>query len=84
MLTIPNLVESLRTRLGVQAAAHGHSMEGEASGILRGALSAPEPEPSGGLASRPNRRFVERSGAIELAPPARAPAREPPSFEEPE
>ena len=38
-ITIRNLDETLKARLRVRAAHHGHSMEEEARRILRGALA---------------------------------------------
>jgi plasmid stability protein len=43
-ITIRNLDDSLKSRLRVQAAVHGQSMEAEARDILRCALN---PEPQG-------------------------------------
>jgi plasmid stability protein len=67
-LTIRNLDEDLKTRLRLEAAAHGHSMEEEARHILRRALSVRKSE--AGLGSRIRRRF-EVHGGVELELPSR-------------
>lgn len=67
-LTIRNLDEDLKTRLRVQAAAHGRSMEEEVRHILRRALSVRTSET--GLGSRIRRRFAALGG-VELELPAR-------------
>ncbi|MDH4571871.1 FitA-like ribbon-helix-helix domain-containing protein [Salinicola acroporae] len=65
-ITIRNLDEPLKTRLRLQAASHGHSMEEEVRVILRGALSPPQT----GLGSRIKARFAE-SGGVDLELPVR-------------
>ena len=49
-ITIRNLEDALKSRLRIQAAVHGRSMEDEARDILRSALSR-EPAPHGNLAA---------------------------------
>ena len=44
-ITIRNLDDSLKSRLRVQAAVHGRSMEDEARDILRSSLNQEPPEP---------------------------------------
>jgi len=67
-LTIRNLDDNLKTRLRVEAALHGNSMEEEARAILRRALTKPTGE--GGLGSRIYRRFAA-VGGVDLDLPAR-------------
>ena len=77
-ITIRNLDNEVKTRLRIQAAAHGRSMEEEARVILRGAV-----ERQGGpanLASAIRARFAPLGG-VELDIPPRSPMREPPRFE---
>lgn len=78
MLTVRNLDESLKSRLRIQAAQHGCSMEEEVREILRQTLMVPEPQKK--LASRLHKRFKASTGGIDLDIPARTPARTPPSF----
>ena len=73
-LTIRNIDDGLKTRLRVQAARHGRSMEEEVRQILRECL-APEAEQQG-LGSLLHRRFAE-VGGVELELPERRPARSP-------
>ncbi|KIP17209.1 MULTISPECIES: FitA-like ribbon-helix-helix domain-containing protein [Burkholderia] len=77
-MTIRNLDEPLKTRLRVQAARHGRSMEEEARDILRSALSV-EP-PQGNTLVDTIRRRIASFGGIELELPAREPIREPDEF----
>ncbi len=78
-LTIRNLEESLKSRLRVQAATHGRSMEEEARALLRAALSSEDREAKG-LGSAIHALFREFVG-LEIAVQPREPMREPPSFE---
>lgn len=78
-ITIRNLEETLKSRLRVQAAYHGRSMEDEARDILRSALNR-EPAPPGNLAASIRRRF-SRLGGVDLPVFAREPMRDPPSFD---
>lgn len=76
-LTIRNIESTVKERLRVRAAEHGHSMEAEARRILQTALTK---KPSGrGLAERINARFAALGG-VDLELPAREPARNPPNF----
>jgi len=79
-ITIRKLDPTLKERLRVRAAEHGHSMEEEARRILRSALTRPARQTSPNLYDRIRRRFAPLGGVnIELPP--REPAREPPGFE---
>lgn len=78
-ITIRNLDDELKTRLRVQAAFHGRSMEDEARDILRSALNR-EPARPGNLAASIRARF-RRLGGVELPVVPREPMREPPSFD---
>lgn len=77
-ITIRNLDNDVKTRLRIQAAANGRSMEEEARVILREAVERKaEPE---NLASAIRARFAP-FGGVELEIPPRQPMREPPRFE---
>ncbi|HCE02883.1 MAG TPA: plasmid stabilization protein [Acidobacteria bacterium] len=77
-ITIRNIDDSLKHRLRVRAAEHGHSMEEEARAILRAAIEATTP-PSN-LAAAIRARVAGIGGAgLEL--PSREPMRSPPSFD---
>ncbi len=78
-ITIRNLEDSLKSRLRVQAAFHGRSMEDEARDILRSALNR-EPSLPGKLAASIRARFAP-FGGVELPTIPREPLREPPSFD---
>ena len=78
-ITIRNLDAPLKSRLRVQAATHGRSMEEEARVILRAALNR-EPARPGNLAAAIRACFGE-SGGVELDPPPREPMRDPPKFD---
>jgi len=77
-ITIRNLEDTLKSRLRIQAAFHGRSMEDEARDILRSALNR-QPVPPGNLAVSIRSRFA-RLGGVELPAVPREPMREPPSF----
>jgi len=79
-LTIRNLEPTLKERLRVQAAKHGHSMEAEARRILRDTLEAPTLPPEINLYDRIRAR-IEPLGGVELELPNREAARETPAFE---
>ena len=78
-ITIRNIEEALKSRLRVQAAIHGRSMEDEARDILRSALNR-EPARPGNLVASIRARF-SRHGGVELPAVPCEPMREPPSFE---
>lgn len=83
-ITIRNLDDDVKSRLRVQAAQHGCSMEEEARNILRAALK-PTPHPGTGAALVADiRALVEPFGGIELELPLREPTRPPPDFGGPE
>jgi len=78
-ITIRKLDPTVKERLRIRAAEHGHSMEAEARQILQqaletAALSGRE------LFERIRARF-EPLGGVELELPPRPPPREPPHFE---
>lgn len=79
-ITIRNLDEALKSRLRVQAAGHGRSMEDEARDILHSALSR-EPVPRGNLAAAIRARFAPLGG-VDMPEIPRDPLRAPPSFDE--
>ncbi len=74
-MTIRDIDEKLKSRLRIQAARHGRSMEDEARDILRSALSL-EPTKSRGLVEAIRAR-VESLGGVELEIASREPMREP-------
>lgn len=76
-ITIRNLDGEVKTRLRLQAAENGHSMEEEARQILRDAVGR---KPSStNLASIIRSHFGPADG-VDLELPPRGPMREPPSF----
>ncbi|HQT65919.1 MAG TPA: plasmid stabilization protein [Acidocella sp.] len=79
-ITIRNLDDSLKSRLRVQAAVHGRSMEDEARDIIRSALNH-EPKRQANLATSIRTRFAPLGG-VELPALPRDAMREPLSFEE--
>ena len=79
-ITIRNLDDSLKSRLRVQAAIHGRSMEDEARDILRSALSR-EPGRQRNLAAAIRARFAPLGG-VELPAMPRDAMRTPPTFSE--
>ena len=78
-ITIRNLDEGLKSRLRVQAAIHGRSMEDEARDILRSVLSL-HPQPTPNLADTIHARFAALGG-VDLPVAPREPMREPPAFD---
>jgi len=79
-MTIRNLDEKLKSRLRVQAAKHGRSMEDEARDTLRAALSSTSR--CAGHLVKAIRRRIEPLGGLELDIAPREAVREPPGFEE--
>ena len=82
-ITISIVDEDLKQRLKVRAEKHGHSIEDEASDILRSALTPEPSEPSinsGNLADA-IRAIVEPLGGVELDIAPRRAIRQPPHFE---
>jgi antitoxin FitA len=78
-ITIRNLDEGLKSRLRIQAAIHGRSMEDEARDILRSVLSR-HPQPATNLAETIHGRFAALGG-VDLPVVPREPMREPPVFD---
>jgi plasmid stability protein len=79
-ITIRKLDDTLKSRLRVQAAAHGRSMEAEVVNILSAALS-PGPALRGNLAASIRGRF-ERLGGVDLPAVSREQIRAPVNFDE--
>lgn len=79
-ITIRNLDEPLKSRLRIQAAIHGRSMEEEARDILRAALNRESRHPTN-LAAAIRARFAPLGG-VDLPEVPRQPMREPPDFDE--
>jgi antitoxin FitA len=77
-ITIRNLDEPLKTRLRIQAATHGRSMEDEARDILRSALNQQPARPPN-LAAAIRSRFAPLGG-LDLPEVPRESMREPPDF----
>jgi len=78
-MTIRDMDDKLKSRLRIQAARHGRSMEDEARDILRTALSV-EPTQSRGLVDAIRAR-VESFGGVELDIAPREAMREPVSLD---
>ena len=79
-ITIRNLDDSLKSRLRVQAAVHGRSMEDEARDILRSSLDQELQEPKN-LGTAIHALF-KPFGGFDLPEVPREPMREPPTFDE--
>ena len=79
-ITIRNLDEVLKSRLRIQAAVHGRSMEDEARDILRSSLNQEPLEPKN-LGTAINALF-KPLGGFDLPEVPREPMREPPTFDE--
>jgi plasmid stability protein len=79
-ITIRNLDDQLKSKLRMQAARHGRSMEDEARDILRTALSRKRGQPLN-LAAAIRARFAPLGG-MSLPETKREPMREPPDFEQ--
>jgi plasmid stability protein len=78
-MTIRDIDEKLKSKLRIQAARHGRSMEDEARDILRTALSV-EPSRTKGLVEAIRAR-IEPFGGVELAIAPREAIREPIDFD---
>jgi plasmid stability protein len=78
-LTIRRLDDGVKARLRIRAAEHGRSMEEEARHLLTKALAEEPKQPLNLFESI--RRRIEPLGGVELEIPARAPMRDPPTFE---
>jgi plasmid stability protein len=79
-ITIRNLDPSIKERLRIRAAEHGHSMEAEARRILQTELTSSSRLKVRNLYERIHARFAPLGG-IDLELPPREPARDPPRFE---
>jgi plasmid stability protein len=79
-ITIRNLDPTIKERLRVRAAEHGHSMEAEARRILQTTLKGPVRRPASNLYERIRAR-VDPVGGIDLELPPREPTRDPPRFD---
>lgn len=79
-ITIPNLEESLKSQLRIQAAMHGRSIEDEARDILRSSLNQ-EPQEPKNLGTAINALF-KPFGGFDVPDIPREPMREPPAFDE--
>lgn len=75
-LTIRKLDPTVKDRLRLRAAEHGHSMEEEARRILADAVAPKVPT----NAFEAIRQHVAPLGGVELELPPRLPPREPPTF----
>jgi len=83
-LTIRKLDDSVKAKLRVRAAQHGHSMEEEARDILEKTLTAAPLAPRGNMAER-IRSLFEPLGGVELdIPPRGESTRKIPDFSGPE
>jgi plasmid stability protein len=78
-ITIRNLDSSVKERLRIRAAEHGHSMEAEARRILQAALKSAARAPASNLYER-IRALVDPLGGIDLDLPPRDSIRELPHF----
>jgi plasmid stability protein len=79
-ITIRNLDPTVKERLRVRAAQHGHSMEAEARDIIAAAVDTGRPREVS-LAEAIRRRFAPLGGADDLEIQPREPARDPPKFD---
>ena len=78
-ITIRNLDESLKRRLRIRAAEHGHSMEEEARQILRAVLNQADVPPQ--RLATAMRALFQPLGGVDLELPPREPMRSPPAFD---
>jgi plasmid stability protein len=78
-IVIRSFDDSLKERLRVRAAGHGHSMEDEVKEILQGVLNAQE-SPVGNLAAAIRSRVLKAPG-IEAQPLPRQKMKAPPEFD---
>jgi plasmid stability protein len=79
-ITIRKLDPSVKERLRVRAAEHGHSMEAEARRILQEGLDTSSREKTGADLIKSIRARFEPFGFVELELPSREGDREPPKF----
>jgi plasmid stability protein len=80
-ITIRNLDPTIKERLRVRAAQHGHSMEAEARQILQTTLKEPERPLARNLYQRMRARFEPLGGVDEIEIPPRLQDRDPPPFD---
>jgi plasmid stability protein len=79
-ITVRNLDSTLKERLRIRAAEHGHSMEAEARRILQSALTGQSRKLTRSLYDRIHDRFAAVGGVdLDLLP--REPGRGPPRFD---
>jgi len=78
-MTIRGIDDGVKTKLRLQAARHGCSMEEEVREILRSALDAQDAS-SGAAMFQRIRDIVEPLGGLDIELPPRDGAREPPDF----
>jgi len=78
-ITIRNLDDAVKSRLRIQAAHHGRSMEDEARDILRSALASDPAEPDR-LGTAINDLF-RPLGGLDLPETLREPMRDPPNLD---
>lgn len=78
-ITVRNLDRTIKERLRVRAAEHGHSMEAEARQILQAALDQ-QHKPVPHLYDRTRARLADCGGGVELELPLREPVRDPPDL----
>ncbi len=79
-ITIRNLDDSLKSRLRIQAAVHGRSVEGEARDLLRSSLNQ-EPQGPKNLGMALHALFPPLGG-FDMPEVPREPMREPQTFDE--
>ncbi len=79
-ITIRNLEPSIKERLRVRAAGHGHSMEAEVRRILQATLVGTDGTPARNLYDRIQARFAPLGG-VDLELPAREATRAQPRFD---
>ncbi len=80
-ITIRNLDPTIKERLRVRAAEHGHSMEAEARRILQTVLKPAAGPSATNLYERIRTRFAPLGGADDLVVPPRLRDRDPPRFD---
>jgi plasmid stability protein len=80
-ITIRKLNPTVKERLRVRAAQHGHSMEAEARDILEATLQEPERPLACNLYDRIRARFAPLGGVDDLELPPRLQDRDPPRFD---
>jgi plasmid stability protein len=79
-ITVRNLDPTLKERLRLRAAGHGHSIEAEVRPTLHTVLQGSPPPHSRNLYDWIQARFAPLGG-VDLTLPTREPDREPPRFD---